>query len=129
MKAHRSRISAWLQVSLCMRTTSIDRAILFGSVARGHPRPRDCDLALVATEAPPGNQWTTLRGQIEGIKEAFLEEFGFRLSVLLLTPVEWCECGHAIVQDALEIPIHDRANKPMDSDRPTHCAGASAGPW
>ena len=107
MKASYEHIVSWLEIVLSTKSLIIGNAILFGSVARSHPHPRDCDIAIVATGSPLSPNWIALRRFLQKVRSDFQKTFGFPLSILLLTPDEWFECGRTVVSDRLPLSLYN----------------------
>ena len=80
----------WLRTRISP-SLPIEYRAIFGSVARGEATPNDCDVVCVSGAQPDGAEWAILRSEMAELSNSFYEEYGIRLSVVILTKCEWNE--------------------------------------
>ncbi len=67
------------------------QAFIFGSVAKGQPNPKDCDLFLVTKHPAGSSDWLHLRCELADLRERFQVAHDLPLSIELLTSAEYLE--------------------------------------
>ena len=79
----------WLSSMLAQYADSIERLFIFGSVARRCETPSDCDVAIVLTVSPSGQESRSIRLLKGALRTDFEKAFGLPLSLMLLTSSEF----------------------------------------
>ena len=79
-----SDVADWLRRHLVAVSVQIDSLFLFGSVTRGKPNPRDCDVLVLTSTEPDSKHRRALRAGIQAARSDFQVDFSVPLSVILL---------------------------------------------
>ena len=92
-----AEIASWLDEELNVYSSVIVKSYIFGSVARLSDNADDCDLLLVVRICPKENSWDNFRLYINKMQASFVNKFGIRLSLTILSEEEYNENGHFII--------------------------------
>lgn len=100
----------WLKTNTQTHQTMIAKMGVFGSVARGEPKPNDCDLLIVPYHDPNHKNWNLLRLFLDQLTIQFKKQFALKLSIQVLNISEWNEMKNVFFTQIIMIELPNKAN-------------------